>query len=76
MYHAKLALTAFKQCGGPGTLWAKVQPFLIVAPCVIALSWVALFFWIKQLYGEFGFVRCLVLLLYLTFRLVGLSSTS
>ncbi|KDR81595.1 hypothetical protein GALMADRAFT_239643 [Galerina marginata CBS 339.88] len=39
-------------CGTP--LWKKIQPFLIVAPCVIGASWFFLLFWIKQLYGEFG----------------------
>ncbi|KAF8844978.1 hypothetical protein BDN67DRAFT_987536 [Paxillus ammoniavirescens] len=37
-------------------LWNKVQPFLIIAPCIIAASWLFLIFWIKQLYGEFGWV--------------------
>ncbi|GLB34970.1 hypothetical protein LshimejAT787_0205350 [Lyophyllum shimeji] len=44
----------FVSCGGPGTLWKRVEPFLIVAPCVIAASWLMILFWIKQLYGEFG----------------------
>ncbi|KAF8654126.1 hypothetical protein AX16_003657 [Volvariella volvacea WC 439] len=44
----------FVNCGGEGTLWTRVQPFLIVAPCVIAASWFAMLFWIKQLYAEFG----------------------
>ncbi|KAF8077961.1 hypothetical protein FPV67DRAFT_1463611 [Lyophyllum atratum] len=41
-------------CGGAGTLWTSVEPFLIVVPCVIAASWFVMLFWIKQLYGEFG----------------------
>lgn len=44
----------YVKCGGPGTLWRKVEPLLIVAPCVIAASWLAMLFWIKQLYAEFG----------------------
>ncbi|RDB21566.1 hypothetical protein Hypma_011588 [Hypsizygus marmoreus] len=44
----------FVTCGGPGSLWMRVKPFLIVAPCVIAASWVVMLFWIKQLYSEFG----------------------
>ncbi|KAF5380827.1 hypothetical protein D9615_003942 [Tricholomella constricta] len=44
----------FVECGGPGSLWTNVQPFLIVAPCVIAASWLVMLFWIKQLYAEFG----------------------
>jgi len=39
-------------CGAP--LWEEIQAFLIVAPCVIGASWFFLLFWIKQLYGEFG----------------------
>jgi len=41
-------------CGGINSLWRKIQPFLIVAPCIIALSWFVMLFWIKQLYAEFG----------------------
>jgi len=41
-------------CDGPGTLWSKVQPLLIVVPCVIGAAWISMFFWIKQLYAEFG----------------------
>ncbi|KAF9464682.1 hypothetical protein BDZ94DRAFT_1215875 [Collybia nuda] len=44
----------YTACGGSGSLWAKIQPFLIVAPCVIAASWFVMLFWIKQLYAEFG----------------------
>lgn len=41
-------------CPGPGTLWRKVRPFVIVTPCVIAAAWLCMLFWIKQLYAEFG----------------------
>ncbi|KAJ3517148.1 hypothetical protein NLJ89_g682 [Agrocybe chaxingu] len=44
----------YVNCGGPGTLWRKIQPLLITAPCVIAASWFLMLFLIKQLYGEFG----------------------
>ncbi|KIL00415.1 hypothetical protein PAXRUDRAFT_821704 [Paxillus rubicundulus Ve08.2h10] len=45
------------QCDGdPNWLWNRVEPFLIIAPCIIAASWLFLIFWIKQLYGEFGWV--------------------
>lgn len=37
-----------------GWLWSKVKPFLIVVPCIVAVSWLSLIFWIKQLFGEFG----------------------
>ncbi|KIJ69448.1 hypothetical protein HYDPIDRAFT_106069 [Hydnomerulius pinastri MD-312] len=54
--------TALIGCGtpecinDPNYLWDKVQPFLIVAPCLISASWLFLIFWIRQLYGEFGWV--------------------
>ncbi|KAK7446376.1 hypothetical protein VKT23_004228 [Stygiomarasmius scandens] len=41
-------------CDVPGSLWRKIEPFLIVAPCVIAGSWLFMLFWIRQLYAEFG----------------------
>lgn len=41
-------------CDGVGSLWQRVQPFLIVAPCVIAAAWLFMLFWIKKLYAEFG----------------------
>ncbi|KAJ3752469.1 hypothetical protein EV360DRAFT_97410 [Lentinula raphanica] len=41
-------------CDVPGSLWRKIEPFLIVTPCVIAASWLIMMFFIKQLYGEFG----------------------
>jgi len=41
-------------CDGPGSLWQRVQPFLIVAPCIISASWLFMLFWIKKLYAEFG----------------------
>ncbi|KAJ8520402.1 hypothetical protein ONZ45_g2792 [Pleurotus djamor] len=41
-------------CDGPGSLWNRVEPFLIVAPCVIAASWIVMLFFVKQLYAEFG----------------------
>jgi hypothetical protein len=46
--------TSYADCGGPGTLWAEIKPFLIVAPCVIALSWFVMLYFVKQLYAEFG----------------------
>ncbi|KAF5391303.1 hypothetical protein D9757_001907 [Collybiopsis confluens] len=41
-------------CDVPGSLWRKILPFLVVTPCVIAASWLIILFWVKQLYGEFG----------------------
>ncbi|PPQ78101.1 hypothetical protein CVT25_015635 [Psilocybe cyanescens] len=46
--------TSYVTCGGTGTLWSQIKPFLIVAPSVIGASWFFMLFWIKQLYGEFG----------------------
>ncbi|CCL99117.1 uncharacterized protein FIBRA_01131 [Fibroporia radiculosa] len=40
--------------GGPGTLWRKIEPFLIVSPIMIAVSWAALIFFFRELYREFG----------------------
>ncbi|KAI0748058.1 hypothetical protein C8Q80DRAFT_1169868 [Daedaleopsis nitida] len=40
--------------GGAGTLWQNVLPFLIVAPVVIAVSWVVMMWFVRQLYYEFG----------------------
>ncbi|KAF8902103.1 hypothetical protein CPB84DRAFT_1679260 [Gymnopilus junonius] len=39
-------------CGLP--LWNRIKPFLITTPCIIGASWFFLLFWIRQLYGEFG----------------------
>ncbi|KAF4579036.1 hypothetical protein EYR36_000845 [Pleurotus pulmonarius] len=41
-------------CDGPGSLWRRVQSYLIVAPCVIGVSWAVMLFFVKQLYAEFG----------------------
>lgn len=41
---------------GPGTLWRKIEPFLVVTPIIIALSWVCLVFLFRELYHEFGCV--------------------
>ncbi|KAJ7063247.1 hypothetical protein C8F01DRAFT_1209588 [Mycena amicta] len=41
-------------CGGSGSLYRSVLPFLIVVPCVIAAAWLLMMFWIKELYSEFG----------------------
>jgi len=44
----------FTTCGNPGSLWSEVQPLLIAVPCVLAASWVALVWWTRALYFEFG----------------------
>ncbi|EKM82697.1 hypothetical protein AGABI1DRAFT_125157 [Agaricus bisporus var. burnettii JB137-S8] len=41
-------------CGGNGSLWQRIEPFLVVAPCIIAAAWLFMLFWIKRLYAEFG----------------------
>ncbi|KAH7889710.1 hypothetical protein F5I97DRAFT_1996550 [Phlebopus sp. FC_14] len=62
VHETKVALvpcdtTLIPACNGsPSYLWNKVEPFLIVAPCVISGSWLVLMFYIRQLYGEFGWV--------------------
>ncbi|EIW85201.1 hypothetical protein CONPUDRAFT_162455 [Coniophora puteana RWD-64-598 SS2] len=37
-------------------LFKTVEPFLIVAPCIIAASWFVMMWFIKELYIEFGWV--------------------
>ncbi|KAK7693558.1 hypothetical protein QCA50_003127 [Cerrena zonata] len=46
--------TDYWNSGGPNSLWTKVLPFLIVVPCIIAASWIAMGWWIRELYFEFG----------------------
>jgi len=41
-------------CDGPGSLWRRVEPYTIVAPCVIGVSWLIMIFCTRALYGEFG----------------------
>ncbi|KAJ2916014.1 hypothetical protein MD484_g4387, partial [Candolleomyces efflorescens] len=42
------------QCDGPGTLFNRIRPFLIVVPCIIGASLVVLAYFLKELYSEFG----------------------
>ncbi|THH11582.1 hypothetical protein EW146_g7987 [Bondarzewia mesenterica] len=44
----------FVRCGGAHTLFRKVEPFLIVVPCIIAVAWVAIVWFARALYAEFG----------------------
>ncbi|KAH8117406.1 hypothetical protein DFH11DRAFT_1851754 [Phellopilus nigrolimitatus] len=46
--------TEFLGCDGPHTLWRKVEPFLIVVPCMLAASWGIMIFFVRELFGEFG----------------------
>lgn len=39
---------------GPGTLWNKVFPFLVVVPVIIGVTWLALAWTFMKLYHEFG----------------------
>jgi len=41
-------------CSGPGSLWRKVQPYLIVTPSVIGPSLFVMVLCVKELYDEFG----------------------
>lgn len=45
---------SYVQCAGAGTLFAKVRPLLIAAPCVIGAAWLSLLWWTKALFDEFG----------------------
>jgi len=49
-------------CGGPGTLYTKVEHFLFAVPIVIAAAWVIMIFFVRALYSEFGWA---------VFRIVG-----
>ncbi|KAL5490355.1 hypothetical protein ACEPAI_5188 [Sanghuangporus weigelae] len=46
--------TEFVGCDGPGTLWRIVEPFLIVVPCVLAVAWLIMIFFVRELFIEFG----------------------
>ena len=45
--------TEFTGCDG--TLWRRVQPFLIATPCIIAASWIVMLFFVRKLFEEFGY---------------------
>lgn len=49
-------------CGGPGTLYRKVEHLLLAVPIVIAAAWFIMIFFVRELYSEFGWA---------VFRLVG-----
>jgi len=44
----------YVSCGGPGTLYRKVEHLLIAAPATIAAAWFILIFFVRALYFEFG----------------------
>jgi len=71
-----IIMLCLQTCDVPGSLWRKIEPFLIVAPCVIAGSWLFMLFWIRQLYAEFGSVAArLDLAMSHLMLIVGLYST-
>ncbi|KLO18602.1 hypothetical protein SCHPADRAFT_936091 [Schizopora paradoxa] len=37
-----------------GSLWRKVEPFFIVNPIIIAVSWIFMLFFVRKLFEEFG----------------------
>ncbi|KAI0256681.1 hypothetical protein BJV78DRAFT_1166134 [Lactifluus subvellereus] len=45
---------SYVSCGGSGTLYRKVEHLLIVVPCIIALAWFVMIFFVRALYYEFG----------------------
>jgi len=46
--------SCYTTCDGPGSLWSVVEPLLIAVPCILAASWLALIWWTRALYFEFG----------------------
>ncbi|KAF5331136.1 hypothetical protein D9619_005568 [Psilocybe cf. subviscida] len=44
----------YEKCGTSGSLWMKIKPLLIAAPCIIGASWFVMLFFVKKLYEEFG----------------------
>ncbi|TFL07387.1 hypothetical protein BDV98DRAFT_557781, partial [Pterulicium gracile] len=46
--------TSYVRCGGQGTLWRSIQPYLIAVPIITGTAWLIIMFWIKKLYQEFG----------------------
>ncbi|KAI0302014.1 hypothetical protein BC826DRAFT_493297 [Russula brevipes] len=52
----------YVQCGGPGTLYRKVEHLLIAVPGIIGAAWIVMIFFVRALYYEFGWA---------VFRIVG-----
>jgi hypothetical protein len=50
-------VSPFKTCGGPGTLYRKVEHLLFAVPIVIAAAWVIMIFFVRELYSEFGYAN-------------------
>ncbi|KAF8275032.1 hypothetical protein EI94DRAFT_1768350 [Lactarius quietus] len=53
---------SYVTCGGPGTLYKKVEHYLIAVPGIIAAAWLVMIFFVRALYYEFGWA---------IFRIVG-----
>jgi uncharacterized membrane protein (DUF373 family) len=45
----------YVKCGGRGTLYKKVEHFLIAVPAIIAAAWLVMIFFVRALYFEFGY---------------------
>lgn len=54
------AVSPHKTCGGPGTLYAKVEHLLLAVPIVIAVAWVVMIFFVRTLYSEFGYANSIL----------------
>lgn len=54
-------ISFLQSCGGSGTLYSKVEHLLITVPCIIALAWFIMIFFVRALYYEFGYVVCILL---------------
>lgn len=54
------AVSPLKTCGGPGTLYNKVEHFLFAVPIVIAAAWVIMIFFVRTLYSEFGYANSIL----------------
>jgi len=56
------ATVNYVRCGGRGTLYRKVEHYLVAVPAIIAAAWIILIFFVRALYYEFGWA---------VFRIVG-----
>lgn len=44
----------FKGCSGRHSLWGHIEPLLIVVPIALAVSFIIMAFFVKELFSEFG----------------------
>ncbi|EJD05887.1 uncharacterized protein FOMMEDRAFT_145248 [Fomitiporia mediterranea MF3/22] len=54
VFSTEIPCITFVGCDGPHTLWRRVEPFLIVVPCILSLSWLVMLFHVRELFSEFG----------------------